>query len=90
MNKDKLKLTQFTAASAAKISPEKESEKILKPDLAEYRIMVIQGKARRHGFQGPLSVFQIASWVVAVFIFVSACLSTFAISKSIDESGNTG
>ena len=54
------------------------------------KVTVIHGKARRHGFEAPFSVFQLASWVVAAFIFISTCLSAISILQRDEGSVPNG
>ena len=46
---------------------------------------MIKGKARKHGFETPYSVFQLISWVVALYIFISTCLSFVSLVLSHEE-----
>ena len=47
--------------------------------LEPFRVMVIEGRGRKHGFETPFGVFQVASWVVAAYILISTCLTVAAL-----------
>ena len=48
-------------------------------------ILIVKKKVRKNGFERPFSVFQLLSWVIAAFIFVSFVLTALCMLLNRSE-----